>query len=75
MMMVILVKRWVNSGTLTKFGWEERIRSIQDTDFPWMWVGALIICCMPNWEVMVSILELLKVVVSPVYQSLDNGNN
>ena len=36
-----------------------------------MWVGSLIICCSPNWEVMASILEPLEVVVSPVYKLLD----
>ena len=36
-----------------------------------MWVGSLIICCSPNWEVVVSISEPSKVVVSPVYQLLD----
>ena len=59
------------SKYITKFGWEENIRSIQETDFSWMWVGLLMICCGPNWEVMVSILEPSKVVVSPVQQLLD----
>ena len=36
-----------------------------------MWVGSLIICFSPNWEVMASVLEPSKVVVSPVYQLLD----
>ena len=44
---------------------------MQDTECPWMWVGSLIICCSPNWEVKASILEPLERVVSPVYQFLD----
>ena len=55
----------------TKFGWEEKIRSIQDTGFPWMWVGSLIICCSQNWKVRASVLEPSKVVVSPLHQLLD----
>ena len=71
LMMAILVKGWVDTQTITNFGWEAKIRSIQDTDVSWMWVGSLIISCSPNWEVMASILESSKVVVSPVYQLID----
>ena len=35
-----------------------------------MWVGLLIICSNPNWEVTVSMLEPSKVIVSPVYRLL-----
>ena len=70
-MMAILVKgEWIPE-VITKFGWEEMIRSIQDTDFPWMWVGSLITCCSPNWQVTASVLERSKVVVSQVHKLLD----
>ena len=70
-MIAILVKgEWIPE-VITKFGWEEMIRSIQDTDFPWMRVGSLITCCSPNWQVTASVLERSKVVVSPVYKLLD----
>ena len=55
----------------TKFGWEEKIKLIKATDLPWMRVGSLIVCCSPNWDVMASILEPSKVVISSVYQLLD----
>ena len=69
--MAVLVNRRVDSESITKFGWETKIRSIQDADLPWMWVGSLIICCYPNWELITSILESSKVVVSLVCQILD----
>ena len=70
-MMAILVKgEWIPE-VITKFSWEEMIRSIQDTDFPWMQVGSLITCCSPNWQVTASVLERSKVVVSPVYKLLN----
>ena len=70
-MMAILVKgEWIPE-VITKFGWEEMIRSIQDTDFPWIQVGSLITCCSPNWQVTASVLERSKEVVSPVYKLLD----
>ena len=56
---------------MTKLDWEANVRSIQDVDFPWKWVGSSMICCSPNLEVMASILEPSKVVVSPVSQFLD----
>ena len=56
---------------ITKFGWEAKIRSIQDKDFPRKWVGSLIIYCSRDWEVMASILEPSMIVLSPVYQLLD----
>ena len=61
---------WITE-LITKFGWEEKIRSIQDTVGPWMWVGSLIIYCSPNWEVMASVWEPSEVVASSVYQLLD----
>ena len=67
LMMSILVKRRVNTQCITTFGGEEKIRLIEDTDFPWMWVGSLIIGCSPNWKVMVSVLEPSKAVVLPLY--------
>ena len=36
-----------------------------------MWVGSLITYCSPNWEVVGSVLEPSKAVVSLVYQLLD----
>ena len=67
MMAIWLRNEWIPE-LITNFGWEEKIRSIQGTDFPWIWVGSLIIFCSPNCEVIASVLE---VVVSPVYQLLD----
>ena len=66
--------KWIPKP-IAKFGWETKIRLTQDTDFPWRWVHLqfrlLIIWSSPNWEVMSSIFEPSKVVLSPVYQFLD----
>ena len=70
-MMPILVKRRAETQSHHQI-WlrDEDIRSIQDTDFLLISVGSLITCCSPNQEVMASILETSKVIVSPVYQLL-----
>ena len=68
LMMAILVKRRVDTRTHHQIWLRGEDK---DTDCPWIWVGSWIICCSPNWEFMVSILEPSEVVVSPVYQLLD----
>ena len=36
-----------------------------------MWVGSLIVCCNPNWEVMISFLEPSNIFVSLIYDLLN----
>ena len=44
------------SDSITKFGCEVNIKSMQDEESPIICVGSLIICCNPNVEVIPSIL-------------------
>ena len=44
---------------------------MQEEEFPKMWVGSLINCCRPNFEVTASILEPSYVVLSRLYQFED----
>ena len=43
-------------GSITKFGCEVNIKSMQDKESPIICVGSLIICCNQNVEVIPSIL-------------------
>ena len=55
----------------TRLRWEVNIKSMQEEEFPKMWVGSLINCCRPNCEVMALILEPSYVVLSCLYQVED----
>ena len=57
--------------SITRVGWEVNIKSMQEEEFPKMWVGSLINCCRPNCEVTASILEPSYVVLSCLYQFED----
>ena len=43
--------------SITRLEWEVNIKSIQEEEFPKIWVGSLINCCRPNCEFTTSILE------------------
>ena len=60
---------WPDS--ITRRGWEVNIKSMQEEEFPKMWVGSVINYCRPNWEVTASNLEPSYVVSSCLYQFQD----
>ena len=43
----------------TRLRWEVNIKSMQEEEFPKMWVGSLINCCRPNCEVTASRIDLV----------------
>ena len=57
--------------SITKFGFDVKIKSIQEEESATRCVGSLISCCNPNWEVIASILESSYDVSSPLNQRLD----
>ena len=57
--------------SITRLGWEVNIKSIQEEEFPKMWVSSLINCCRPNCEVTASILGPSDVVLLCLYQFED----
>ena len=63
-------EEWI-PDSITKFGWDLKIRSINDKESPIQYVCSLIICCSPNWEVTPSILEPAYGVMWLLYQRLD----
>ena len=42
--------------SITRLGWETKIKSMQEDDASNMWVGSLISSCMPNCDVMPSVI-------------------
>ena len=59
------------TDSITRLGWEVNIKSMQEEEFPRMWVGSLINCCRPNCEITASILEPSYVVLLCSYQVED----
>ena len=57
--------------SITKFGFDVKIKSIQEEESAIRCVGSLISCCNPNWEVIASILETSYDVLSPLNQRSD----
>ena len=57
--------------SITKFGCEVKIKSIQEDEFLVWCVGSLISCCSLNWEVMPSIFEPSYDVLSLLHQRFD----
>ena len=56
--------------SITKFGCDINIKSIQEEESATRCVGSLISCCNPNWEAIASILEPSYDVLSPLNQRL-----
>ena len=44
---------------ITRFGWDVKIKSIHGEEFPVRWVGSLLICCKPDYDVIASIFKPL----------------
>ena len=61
--------------SVTKFGCEVFIKSMQEEESPIICAGSLIICCNPNAEVIPSILEPSYVALSPLNQRFDLALN
>ena len=39
-------------GSITSFGWDVNVKSMHEEEFALRWMGSLINCCKPNWDVM-----------------------
>ena len=52
--------------SITEFGCEVNIKSMQEEESPIKCVSSLIICCNPNVEIILPIVGPLYVVVSPL---------
>ena len=44
-------------GWVARLGWEVNNRSVYEDESVKIWVGSLVNCCKPNWDVIASILE------------------
>ena len=54
--------------SITRFGWEVKIKSIHKEEFPVRWVNSFINWCKPNWDVIASIFKPWLGAVSLLYQ-------
>ena len=62
-----------SSDSITKFGCEVNIKSIQEEKSPIICASSLIVCCNPSVEVILSILEALYVVLPPLNQRFNSA--
>ena len=54
--------------SITRSGWEVHNRSIHEDESVEVWVGSLINCCKPNWDVITSALGPSWAALSCLYQ-------
>ena len=62
-------KEYWTPGSTTKFGWEAKIKSMQEGLSLVIWFGSWITCSSPNWDVIPSILVLSEVVLPKGYHT------
>ena len=70
-MMTICMKWWVNPDWTTIFGYDVKIKSIHEQEFCNKCVGSFINWYNLNWEVILSVVLPLKLVLSWLYQLQD----